>query len=285
MIGENKRGATRGSEDRMHEKKSLSARVDEFLGGKGFYIVLFVCIAVIGVSAWLLLFSRFSPLAPDDVGDYVDAMGDLPPKTTPSKPTAPKATPGATEPEHQVPEDTKPAVTPPPQSGALAVQDTTKPTEPPDTKPSEPPATDAEVRPEDLIFAWPVSGAVAAPYSPDELIYNATMDDWRTHDGIDIEASRGATVLAPAAGTVTAVYTDDMLGSAVVIDHGAGVVSVSANLAAAPAVKVGDHVALAAPIGSVGDTALGETGENSHLHFSLTVNGRSVDPTKFLPQK
>ena len=150
MIGTNKRGATRGSEDRMHEKKSLSARVDEFLGGKGFYIVLFACIAVIGVSAWLLLFSRFSPLAPDDVGDYVDAMGDLPPQTAPGKPTAPVTTPGSTQPEHTVPEDTKPAVTPPPQSGgALAVQDTTKPTNPPETKPSEPPATDAEVKPED----------------------------------------------------------------------------------------------------------------------------------------
>lgn len=269
----------------MHEKKSLSARVDEFLSGKGFYIVLFVCIAVIGVSAWLLLFSRFSPLAPDDVGDYVDAMGDLPPKDTQGKPTAPVTTPGATEPEHQVPEDTKPTVTPPPQSGgALAVQDDTRPTTPPDTKPSEPPA-DKTLKPEDLVFAWPVSGAITAPYSPDALVYNPTMDDWRIHDGIDIEASRGATVLAPAAGTVTAVYTDDMLGSTVVIDHGAGVVSVSSNLAAAPAVKVGDRVALADPIGSVGDTALAETGETPHLHFSLTVNGKSVDPTKFLPQK
>ncbi len=270
----------------MHEKKSLSARVDEFLGGKGFYIVLFACIAVIGVSAWLLLFSRFSPLVPDDVGDYVDAMGDLPPQTAPGKPTAPVTTPGSTQPEHTVPEDTKPAVTPPPQSGgALAVQDTTKPTNPPETKPTEPSATDAEVKPEDLIFAWPVSGAVAAPYSPDELVYNATMDDWRTHDGIDIEAARGATVLAPAAGTVTAVYTDDLLGATVVIDHGAGVVSVSSNLAAAPAVKVGDRVSLADPIGSVGDTALAETAQSPHLHFSLTVNGKSVDPAKYLPQK
>ena len=37
-----------------------------------------------------------------------------------------------------------------------------------------------------------------------ELVYDRTMADWRTHDGIDIEARRWASqVLAAADGTVS----------------------------------------------------------------------------------
>jgi len=40
----------------MREKKSFAEHFDAFFNGKGFYIVLFVCAAIIGVSAWALLF-------------------------------------------------------------------------------------------------------------------------------------------------------------------------------------------------------------------------------------
>ena len=279
----------------MHEKKSFSTRVDEFLGGKGFYIVLFVCVAVIGVSAWLLLFSRFSPLPGGDTLDYVDAMGD---DVTPNdsdtgeKAGVPTTPGGTTPPEHRVPEDTAP----PKDTDALTVRDDPKDTAPKDTvpestvpkaetqKPKEQDRESDALKPEDLAFTWPVMGRLTTGYSPDALIYSRTMGDWRTHDGIDIEAEQGTRVLSCASGVVTRVYTDDLMGTTVVIDHGAGVVSTCSNLASVPAVKEGDTVTIATVIGSVGSTALGETNETPHLHFSLTVNGKSVDPTQFLPK-
>lgn len=299
MILPENAGKTRGWEDLMHEKKSISERVDEFLGGKGFYIVLFACVAVIGVSAWLLLFSRFSPLDLGDEVDYVDAMGN---NVTPKDPDAgsetdtPNPPEGSSQPEHQVPEnkDTQ-SEEPPKGTGALTVQEdpkeTTKDTpkdtgsagEEPET-PDDKADTASSLKPEELTYVWPVSGKLTVGYSPGTLIYSNTMADWRVHDGIDIEASQGTNVLSCAAGTVIEVRDDELLGTTVVIDHGAGVVSTYSNLAAKPAVKVGDTVALADVIGSVGATALSETADPPHLHFSLTINGETADPTKYLPK-
>ena len=136
---------------------------------------------------------------------------------------------------------------------------------------------------EDLVFVWPVSGETELPYSVDELIYDKTMADWRTHDGVDIACAMGTRVLAAASGVVSDVYEDDLLGTTVVIDHGAGLQSVYANLAAAPTVDPGDSVAMSQVIGSVGDTAIGEAVEQSHLHFALKKDGVPADPADYLP--
>ncbi|MBQ1703961.1 MAG: M23 family metallopeptidase, partial [Oscillospiraceae bacterium] len=137
----------------------------------------------------------------------------------------------------------------------------------------------------ELSFTIPVAGPVTVPYSYDGLIYSKTMHDWRTHDGIDIEAPIGTKVKAVAQGSVLSVEQDDLLGTVVTIDHGDGIVSVYANLAAVPTVKAGDAVTMGSVIGSVGDTALGETGEVQHLHFAMMKDGTPVDPYKYIPQR
>ena len=268
----------------MRQKKSFGQRAEEFLGGKGFYIVLFVCVAVIGVSAWLLLFSQYSPLAPGDPGDYLDAMGDIDNSDISGDPAGPSEIPDD-QPEHQVP---------PPDTGKLT-QEPNTPSKPTGTPPAEDTANDGgkkdggdsaeTMKPEDLSFIWPLGGTVTVAYSPDALIYSNTMGDWRVHDGIDLTAKLGTKVLSAAAGTVTRVESTDDMGTTVEIDHGAGVTSTYANLAGKPTVNVGDRVAMGAVIGSVGATALYETGDESHLHFSMALNGQSVDPGKYLPKR
>ena len=47
---------------------SSGKRLEGFFTGKGFYIVLFLCAAVIGVSAWTLI-SREATVEEDDVLD------------------------------------------------------------------------------------------------------------------------------------------------------------------------------------------------------------------------
>ncbi|MDR3209265.1 MAG: M23 family metallopeptidase [Oscillospiraceae bacterium] len=108
------------------------------------------------------------------------------------------------------------------------------------------------------------------------------MGDWRTHAGIDIKGALGAKVTAAADGKVADILRDDMLGTVVVVDHGFGMLSYSANLASSPTVKVGDTVSAGSVIGAIGSTALGETGDVSHLHFELRLNGAPVDPAAYL---
>ena len=55
-------------------------------------------------------------------------------------------------------------------------------------------------------------------FSGDELVYNETMQDWRTHNGLDIRGSMNMGVQAPANGTVTAVYEDPQWGGVVEIE-------------------------------------------------------------------
>ena len=41
----------------MENKNSFWKRLEHFIAGKGFYIALVACVAVIGVSGWVLLSS------------------------------------------------------------------------------------------------------------------------------------------------------------------------------------------------------------------------------------
>ena len=267
----------------MRQKKSFGQRAEEFLGGKGFYIVLFVCVAVIGVSAWLLLFSKYSPMMPDDAGDYLDAMGNIDGTAPTVKPTSPVS---ESQPEHSVPAPNQGKLTQTPNEpktdNTLVVDKTDSET---DNKTDSKTDGKTVTKIEDVSFIWPLSGKVAVDYSPDALIYSETMGDWRVHNGVDLSAKLGTKVLSAAAGTVTRVENTDDMGTTVTIDHGAGVTTTYANLAGTPTVKEGDSVAMGAVIGSVGATALYETGDDAHLHCELAVNGENVDPGEYLPKK
>jgi len=129
-----------------------------------------------------------------------------------------------------------------------------------------------------------VKGEVIADYSLEVLAYDETMGDWRTHSGLDIAASLGTEVLAVAAGTVASIEDDVLMGTTIVVDHGDGLKSVYANLAATPAVQVGDAVQTGAVLGAVGDTAAAEAAKAPHLHFEMIRGDEPVDPASFLPQ-
>ena len=249
----------------MNEKKQpFFERAEHFFAGKGFYIVLFLCVAVIGVSAWSMLTGNGSKSAPTELEDGLSVANiapdtmipdAAPPVTAPPQPTAaPTPTPA--------PENKTPAATPAPAPAAA---------------PAPAPAAAAEY------FIWPVAGPIENGYSMAVLTFNRTMQDWRTHDGIDIAAELGAQVKATASGTVAEVYRDDLFGTTVVIKHSGGLTSQYSNLAASPTVSAGDSVSVGQVIGAVGDTALAEAGEVCHLHFSMTKDGVSVDPGDYLP--
>ena len=138
---------------------------------------------------------------------------------------------------------------------------------------------------EELTFIWPLAGNVVSQFSNEELVYSKTMADWRTHNGVDISAQIGTKVMAAADGTVKDVYTDDLYGTTVVVDHGDGLLSIYSNLASVPTVVAGDYVSMGLVIGAVGDTALAEASETQHLHFEMQKDGAAVNPADYLPEK
>lgn len=245
----------------MNNKRTWIDKLSDFISGKGFYLVVLVCVAAIALSGWYLVQGVRGGL-----GDTLDqpvsgsaAIADRPSAQPTPRPAA------------------KPSDPPAAASARLETA--------PSAAPSVQPAPTPTPAPAPLVFTWPVKGEIVAGFSVEALAYNETMGDWRTHNGLDIAADRGAQVLAAAAGTVSALYQDDLMGTVVEVDHGQGLVSQYANLAATPTVKVGDAVSTGTIIGSVGGTAALESGLASHIHYALLKEGYPVDPADYLPQR
>ena len=124
----------------------------------------------------------------------------------------------------------------------------------------------------------PVSGRVLNSYSGDELVYSKTLGDWRTHNGVDYAADRGAEVTAPAAGKVVEIGTDDKWGPVVAIEDASGRVWRVCGTTDAK-VKKDDTVSAGQTIGKVGSVSC-ECAEESHIHLEVMEGEKYLDPIK-----
>lgn len=264
----------------MHEPNETGffARVGRFFREQAFYLILFLCVAAIGVTAWL----------------FTTAIGSTKPES--GEELAKRVTSAPYEPDtpDTLPDDAYSWMSPSIAPRPAAVDAPDLPVQPEADEASEAaaPAEEAEAPAEAdaaevmaSAFAWPLSGDVCQGYSVDSLLYDRTMADWRTHAAMDIEGDPGEKIKAAADGTVERIYTDPMYGVTVILYHGAGLRSVYANLAGTPAVDAGDAVALGQVIGSIGGTADAENGDVSHLHFAMTLDELRVNPMDYLPTK
>ncbi len=133
-------------------------------------------------------------------------------------------------------------------------------------------------------FIAPVNGALMKEHSVDVPVFSYTMNDYRTHTGVDLACAAGASVVAPADGTVGQVWEDPMMGISMNLIHKGGAVTYYKGLSAETmdTLSAGKEVRAGEVIASVGDTALIECGDEPHLHFEMSVNGESVDPAEYI---
>ena len=230
------------------------------LHNRAFYGLLVLTLLTVGVGGYVLLANQ--PAANDN-------MNPIP---------APAPVNEAAAPARQIPAESKPAeaVVPP-------VEETPEPE-------VEIPVSNQTFIPDDTpvvvsapsVVVSPLDGEVLAAFSMDRLMYNETLEDWRTHDGVDIAAAVGDAVLSASSGTVFSVDNDPLMGTTVVIDHADGCRTTYANLQANPAVAEDDKVSAGQIIGAVGETAVAEAAQGPHLHFSVSKNGTPMDPNEYL---
>ena len=233
-------------------------RLKSIFGGAGFYVVLALCVLAVGVAGSFVLFGGRDKPADEQVPRRTDLI-------TPStpEPAAPEL-PALVETISPAPvEEEKEEETPPPMP-ELPVDDTPVVVEAP------------------RLIVSPLNGELVTAFSVDQLVYSETLGDWRTHDGLDISAVQGTTVLAASSGTVSSVTDDPLMGTTVVIRHDGGYQTTYSNLQARPNVEAGDSVSAGQIIGAVGRTAAAESAQGPHLHFSVTKDGVPVDPSEYL---
>ena len=121
-------------------------------------------------------------------------------------------------------------------------------------------------------------GRVLNAYSGDELVYNKTLGDWRTHNGVDYACTQGSAGAAPVSGKVTAAGPEGNWGTVVEIEDGEGR-SWRLCGVADPAVKVGAAVTAGQKLGAAGSIGC-ECAEESHIHLEVKQGERYLDPAK-----
>lgn len=237
-------------------------RWKSIFGSAGFYAVLALCVLVVGVGGSVALFSgRDKPAEAQSVPAGTDLI--IPAEETPVMPELPALVETIGPAEEAPPEEEPPEEAPPPMP-EVPVDDTPVTVEAP------------------RLIVSPLNGEVVTVFSVDQLVYSETLGDWRTHDGIDIAAVQGTTVLSASSGTVASVTDDPLMGTTVTIRHDGGYETTYANLQARPNVEAGETVSAGQIIGAVGRTAAAESAQGPHLHFSVKKDGAPVDPNEYL---
>ena len=223
-------------------------------GGKGGYIALAMCMVIAGVVT-------------------LATMG-----TTRAKPTQkPAQTQTPTVQEEQV----KPVA---PVLQPEKVKDKPDPAEVIPKEPAKQPEDEPVIAPQELVpqVVSPLDGTTVTVFSMTELMYDETMADWRTHNGVDIQAGEGDAVKTAADGTVQMVNDDGLMGTTVVIAHTDGYTTQYSSLQSETPVTVGQTVHAGDIIGYVGSTAAAESSMGPHLHFSVSRNGNIIDPSEYV---
>lgn len=126
-------------------------------------------------------------------------------------------------------------------------------------------------------FAMPWGGPITSEFGT-RRNYQGTVQSF--HTGLDIDGEAGDVIAACADGVVILAEKLQVRGNAVIINHGAGVMSGYYHLDSID-VKEGQIVHQGDQIGTMGTTGL-STG--SHLHWEVRVGGVAVSPHQWADQ-
>lgn len=108
-------------------------------------------------------------------------------------------------------------------------------------------------------------------------VYGGKVVDHQTHLGFDLASVARTPVPAANRGKVVLAHYFGIYGNAVVIDHGAGLMSLYGHLSSI-AVREGEMVERGQVIGHSGATGLAG---GDHLHFTILVGGVPVTPVEW----
>lgn len=193
------------------------------------------------------------------------------PRQVPAIPT-PEATPG-TDPAAEHAPGATPRVAPPQQPQEPAGESAQAPYQP---------VVTFEPFTEDNQMVWPVYGDIAMIFSQDRLIYNPTLDQWRTNDDLRISAQEGTPVRAAAAGKVAEIGNDRVYGNFVRIDNGNGWETIFGQLMDGVLVVEGDIVQAGQVIGGVGRPSVFSVLDGHHVSLRVLHEDNLMDPKMLL---
>ena len=236
----------------MQNEKSFWQKISGFAEGKGFYIILALCAVAIGISGYVLFFAG-NTAEPQMNDPQTQVVSDPPPQS----------------PVNTIP-DVDVGIEPLPQPPVIPPENTEPPV--PERPVNNP--VNVEVTPG---YMMPVDGQIIREFSGMQLVYDNTMNDWRTHNGTDFECLEGAPVSAIGAGKIEDIYADEMTGSCIVLKLEDGTLIKYCGVVAEK-IKKGDKVKGGDRIGKADGSILCEVKENYHIHIEVFKGDKRIDP-------
>jgi murein DD-endopeptidase MepM/ murein hydrolase activator NlpD len=126
-------------------------------------------------------------------------------------------------------------------------------------------------------WVWPARGTITSRFGP----------RWGGfHNGLDIANRAWTPIVAARSGVVHESGWCRGYGYCVKLHHPGGVETIYGHLVSQPVVGAGERVTAGQLIGHMGSTydrAGGGYSTGVHLHFTVLIGGRAVDPLKLLP--
>ena len=273
---------------------------------KGFFIALYSCLGIVAILAIVVTIANRPqpppstdyayeqedavPVGADQVDSYLAGFDEeawFRPRQTEPPPTEPP-TPPVTQPPQRVL---------PPQEPPLQMlpEHPTDPPAPPPTEPPEPQAEAVPVPPPQIVtfspfteydrMIWPVYGETIMPFSLTAMIYDPTLDQFRTNDNIRIAAHEGDPVVAGADGQIIAIGRNVRQGNYVTIDHGNGWVATYGQLMDNVLVVQGEIVRTGQIIGGIGQPSIFGSGHGTHLHLRIERDEVAINPYYVLAER
>ena len=126
-------------------------------------------------------------------------------------------------------------------------------------------------------FPTPVEGPVTSGFGMRTHPVTGAIDE---HQGVDIATPVGSPVRAPFPGEVIDVGEHPRLGNTVTLQHAGGYRTLYGHIEKSN-VEIGQRVSAGEAFAQSGATGQ-ITGP--HLHFAMYLNGRAVDPSRWIPE-
>lgn len=276
----------------------MSKRDESVFKKKGFYVALYACLGVVMVTTAVVSFNNIAQQQAEDYSAYVDDemlavdLGQAPADYIYHDLDAELALRrNQQQPEvSPEPQPEPPAPSPSPQA-ELSEEYESVAVESDYVVAVVEDEVEEGAADEPLSFAyfdgsgnmqWPVFGEVVMDFSIDRLIYDRTLDQFRTNDSISIAADLGSQVLAAAEGVVERVGNSREYGNYVVVNHGNGWLTTYSQLQDGVLVSMGDVVMAGQALGGVGSPSVFSVLLGNHVGFRVENNGAVVDPRTLL---